>query len=181
MIEIEAADNLIRIRPLSVICRDEITALYSNSVEMRYATGADFIVTAGDKADAVVRSATVIQSDVKDNEFVSGIYLSGAAAGRNNLAGIISGTILGKTLWIRQLAVHPGCRRCGLGTRSAGLVLQYARERYQAELAYLSVVEDNAAGLGFWSRLGFTRTKRISKVLSGDEKPYWIVIMHKKL
>ncbi len=175
LIEIEAADNLIIISPLSVIRRDEITALYCNSVEMRYATGADFIVTARDKAIGIV------QPPAKDNEFVSGIYLSGAAASQNKFAGIISGTIMGKTLWIRQLAVHPGCRRQGLGTRSAGLVLQYAGERYRAELAYLTVVEENAAGLEFWSKLGFTRTKRLSKVLSGDDKPYWIVIMQKKL
>lgn len=181
MIEIEVADNLISIRPLSVIRNDEINALYSNSVEMRYATGADFHVAAGDKAGAVNQQAAVVLPAVKDNEFISGIYLSGAAAGRNKLAGIISGTILGRTLWIRQLAVHPGCRKRGLGTRSAELVLKYARERYQAEVAYLSVVEDNAAGLGFWSKLGFTRIKRISKVLSGDEKPYWIVIMQKML
>lgn len=175
MIEIEAADNLIKIMPLSVIRHDEVTALYSNSVEMRYAAGDGFIDTAGGKACGVVMPTA------KDNEFVSGIYLSGAATGQNEFAGIISGTILGKTLWIRQLAVHPSFRRRGLGTRSAGLVLQYAGEMYRAELAYLSVVEDNAAGLGFWSKLGFTRTRRISKVLSDDEKPYWIVIMQKKL
>lgn len=175
LIEIEAADNLIRTGPLSDIRNVEIAALYNSSVEMRYATGADFIVTDGDTADAIVRSAG------KDNEFVSGIFLSGAVADQNKLIGIISGTLMGKTLWIRQLVIHPDYRRQGLGTRSVGLILKYARERFRTELAYLSVVEDNTAGFGFWSKLGFTRTKRINKLLFGDEKPYWIAIMKKKL
>ncbi len=175
MIELETADGTLRIRPIKDTCNDEIAALYNSNADMRYATGAGCSVTTEDTADAIERLSR------SGNEFISGIYISGAVAGQNKFIGIVSGTLMGKTLWIRQLAIHPGYRRQGLGTRAAGLILQYARERYNTEQAFLSVVEDNAAGLKFWSKLGFTLIKRINKVLFDYERPYWIVIMQKKL
>lgn len=175
MIEIEAADNLIRIESISRALPGEITALFNSSADMRYATGSDYTAdTANKQGDPECRKR-------KDNEFMSGIYLSGTGAARHEIVGIISGTIAGKNVWIRQLAIHPSLRRRGLGTRSAALTLQYARDRYRTELAFLSVVEDNIAGFSFWKNLGFTQAKRIRKELFGDKRPYSIAIMQKRL
>lgn len=174
MIEIEASDNLIRIGPLRGIRSVEIAALYKSGTEMRYAAGDGFIAAAADTAEPFASSVC------RDNEFVSGIYLCDAA-GSDKFAGIISGTLMDKTIWIRQLAIHPVCRRKGLGTKSAGLVLRCARESFGAEISCLSVVEENTGGYGFWKILGFTPIKRLNKVFAGDERPYSIVIMQKRL
>lgn len=175
MIEIKAADNVVRIKPISDTCYGEIAALYNSSRDMRYATGAGFAVAAEDMADNIERACRA------GNEFISGIHLSGIDAAHRNIVGIISGAFNEKTLWIRQLAIHPSYRRKGLGTRSAGLVFQYARERYHTKLACISVVEDNEGGLAFWTKMGFLQTKRITKELFGDKRQYGISIMQRKL
>jgi ribosomal protein S18 acetylase RimI-like enzyme len=80
------------------------------------------------------------------------LFLVAEAPG--GIVGAVLGTYDGRRGWILRLAVHPDQRRQGIATRLVQEV-----ERRLADLGCprvnLMVLPDNAAGLGFWQRLGY--------------------------
>lgn len=179
MIEMKAGDHVITLKPLDQSRLVTATKLYNCSDDIRYATGIVSPVSCFELAEMLER----IQES--KNEFLAGIYIADAYLEtfdcQAQLAGVVSGILQGKTLWIKLMAILPQLRRRGIGSRSSGLLLQYSKAYYGTTEALLSVISKNDAGMRFWHRQGFTEAIRFNKALFNGEQPYEVVIMHIRL
>lgn len=177
MIEINAEDPIISIRPFDERSLRDATALYNSGSDISYATGMEGSVPISD-----VKSHLGFQGQDNDS-FAAAIYLkdAGAAAGETggSFAGMITGAVRGSAVWLRQLSIMPAHRRKGLGSRAVKLVYKYLEQKYQASEVFVSVVSENEPGLRFWKKLGFNETGRIEKYLFGSRRKYSIIIMKK--
>jgi [ribosomal protein S18]-alanine N-acetyltransferase len=71
------------------------------------------------------------------------------------LAGYICRWLVGDEVHILNLAVHPNCRKSGIGRALVQLVLEEAEERH-ASIITLEVRRENAAAFALYHSLGFT-------------------------
>ena len=179
MIEINAEDPIISIRPFDERSLRDATALYNSGSDIRYATGMEGSVPISD-----VKSHLGFQGQDNDS-FAVAIYLkdAGAAAGETggSFAGMITGAVRGSAVWLRQLSIMLGHRRKGLGSRAAKLVIEYLERSCGASAVFVSVVSENEPGLLFWKKLGFIGTYTMEKELFGSNRKYSITIMKKTL
>lgn len=84
--------------------------------------------------------------------FVSGIY-----AKNGEIIGLITGELRkarDTVLWIRTFLIDAAWQRKRFGTYSFGLLCNYASGHFNAKRVYLSVHEENRAGINFWSKMG---------------------------
>ncbi|MEN6316097.1 MAG: GNAT family N-acetyltransferase [Clostridiaceae bacterium] len=179
MIEIRTSGNGILLRTLERSKLAAVAELYNCSRDIWYATGITDSVSCMDIDERLFHPKT------DKNEFMTGIYLQNpnlTASGRQfHLAGLISGFIQNKTIWIKIIAILPQYRRKGIGSRSAKLLLDYFKAEYGAVEVFLSVIKENNTGMLFWLDQGFSESVRFNKKLFGREKRYEVIIMQKKL
>ena len=179
MIEINAEDPIISIRPFDERSLRDATALYNSGSDISYATGVEGFVPA-----SVVKSRLGF-SESDSNFFAAAIYMNNdpesACETGGNFAGVITGTVCGSSIWIRQLSIMPAHRRKGLGSRAAKLVIEYLERSCGASAVFVSVVSENEPGLLFWKKLGFIGTYTMEKELFGSNRKYSITIMKKTL
>lgn len=81
-----------------------------------------------------------------------GLVLVAEQGGR--VVGTVTGTWDGRRGWIMRLAVDPGARRSGIGSRLVDEVEARLRER-GAQRANLLVVTHNREALAFWRERGY--------------------------
>jgi len=179
MIEIRTSGNGILLRTLERSKLAAVAELYNCSRDIWYATGITDSVSCMDIDERLFNPET------DKNEFMTGIYLQNpnltASDRQIHLAGLISGFIQNKTIWIKIIAILPQYRRKGIGSRSAKLLLDYFKAGYGAVEVFLSVIKENSTGMLFWLDQGFSESVRFSKKLFGREKRYEVIIMQKKL
>lgn len=96
-------------------------------------------------------------------------------------AGMCSGILSRNTIWIKQLSILPEYRRKGIGSSAAVLVMEYLKSSHGASEAFISVLEENTAGLEFWNGLGFFEITRFRKILFAEKRPHYVIIMQKRL
>ena len=82
-------------------------------------------------------------------------YLTARHEGR--LVGYIGMWVIVDEAHITTLAVHPGCRRRGLGAHLLGLLIQRARGRGAAKVT-LEVRERNIPAISMYQSFGFQQT-----------------------
>lgn len=144
---------------------------YNSGEGYRYATGTDEHITLKaleDKFDSI---------DANDNEFFLGIY----RYPDSELVGIITGSLKGRAVWIKLMAVAAEHRGLGFGSCSAALLLKHMKETDCAADCYLSVVDKNLSGRKFWLKNGFREINRIEKHKLFDGMEYDIIIMQKRI
>jgi len=73
------------------------------------------------------------------------------------LVGYIGMWVVVDEAHITTLAVHPGCRRRGLGSHLLRLLMEHARQRGAARVT-LEVREQNLAAISMYRALGFQQT-----------------------
>lgn len=73
------------------------------------------------------------------------------------LVGYIGMWVVVDEAHITTLAVHPGCRRRGLGSHLLHLLMEHARRRGAARVT-LEVREQNLAAISMYRALGFQQT-----------------------
>ena len=83
------------------------------------------------------------------------LFLSVRDPGTSRLIGLARMAIHPGWAGIFGVWVHPDHRRSGLGTTLVSAAAMVARENTMPAL-YIQVSADNAAGVAFWERLGFT-------------------------
>lgn len=171
MIEIEANDGVVLLRPLDHSCMEKAAELYNSSPDMRFATGYDGRISV-DELDIMLHRIHECTGD-----FAMGIYIKE----NKNFAGLISGVLHERTVWVKLLAILPQFRLKGYGRRSIDLIFQCAKREFNISEAFLSVIEKNDAGVTFWKSQGFIEVRRILKELYNEKSPYNVIIMHKKL
>lgn len=179
MIEINAEDRIISIKPFDDRSFRYAAMLYNTGGNTRYATGVDGFIPI-----SVVKSR-LGSTDREGNCFAAGIYIKEAdgSAGEtaDSFAGMIAGSVAGSAAWLRQLSIMPAHRRKGLGSRAVKLVFEYLQQNFRAQEAFVSVVEENAAGLCFWNKLGFEAICSIEKELFESKQKHNVIIMRKTL
>jgi len=179
VITIDTSKGGIFLKTLERSRLDTVAELYNCSRDIRYATGIAGPVSSMDLDERLFKL------NASENEFMIGIYkynLNKTSIKHElQLAGLISGYLQGKTIWIKIIAILPKYRRLGIGSKSAELLLHYFKAIYGTVEAYLSVIEDNSTGMLFWLNQGFSEAARISKELFDFEQPYKVIIMYRKL
>lgn len=194
--DISTGDDVVTLIPFNESFLKEAVLLY-NSSDMRFATGF------ADKVSEDQLALMLDQVCSKENEFVSCIFITSASNMKSNsdiagdpgalgasgtakvsgnqLVGIVSGVLHGNELWIKLLAILPSFQNAGIGTRSIRLILGYFAKSFDAINVFVSVVEDNKAGLRFWTRQGFSVTGVLYKELFGENHKYKVAIMNMRL
>lgn len=179
MLEIKTNDGVIVFKPLERRWLDTAVELYNCSGDIRYATGITSPVS------CLELSENLDRLEASKNEFLAGIFITASNnishECQSQLAGVVSGILHEKTLWIKLIAVLPKLRQMGIGTRTTRLLFQYSKVCYGTTEAFLSVIEKNDVGVRFWFSQGFSEAGRFIKVLFDGEQPYEVVIMHKRL
>jgi len=179
LIEINTEDHILSIKPFDDRSFRYAAMLYNSGGNIRYATGMDGFIPI-----TVVKSRLVSPGH-DGNCFAAAIYVKevNGSAGEtaDSFAGMIAGSVTGGTAWLRQLSIMPAHRRKGLGSRAVKLVFEYLRQNCQAQEAFVSVVEENTAGLLFWNRLGFEAISSIEKELFESKQKHNVIIMRKTL
>lgn len=158
---------------------DTVAGIYNCSGDIRYATGITSPISCLELSEKLDRLAE------SKKEFLTGIFTTDtkheSIDGSSQLAGIISGVLYDKTLWIKLMAVLPRFRHMGIGSRAAGLLFQYSITCYGATEVFISVIEKNAIGRRFWRSQKFLEACRFNKELFDGEPPYEVLIMHRRL
>ena len=80
-----------------------------------------------------------------------------AARHEDRLVGYIGMWVVVGEAHITTLAVHPGCRRRGLGSHLLRLLMEHARQRGAARVT-LEVREQNVAAISMYRTFGFQQT-----------------------
>lgn len=179
LIDIMADDPVILIKPIDDRSLQDAAMLYNSGNDIRYATGMDGFVPISEVKSRLGYTGS------EDKSFASGIYLKSVRGGDGktdiSFAGMVSGTVLGHVLWIRQLSILPACRRKGTGSRAVQLVIRCLRQELQISEVYVSVLGENIPGLRFWEKLSFAEINRVEKELFSDNQKYNVIIMRKTL
>ena len=85
--------------------------------------------------------------------------------------GLVTGklkTINETVLWIRTFLIDAAWQRQGFGTHSFSILCSHAAEHLKAKRIYLSVSEDNQAGIRFFTKMGMSCIKDIEAKNSGN-------------
>lgn len=81
--------------------------------------------------------------------------------------GRVIGTVLGghdgRRGYIHHLAVHPDCRRQGIGRQLAERCLQVLGDE-GIQKCHIFIFNNNAGGIAFWKSMGWTHRKDISVI-----------------
>jgi len=102
------------------------------------------------------------------NSFVSGIYTK-----NETIIGLITGElkrIKENVLWIRTFLIDAAWQRKQFGTYSFNLVCNHTAEYLNVKRVYLSVSEENTAGINFWRKMGMTCVKTIGGKDPGNNR-----------
>ncbi|MCX7842664.1 MAG: GNAT family N-acetyltransferase [Clostridia bacterium] len=146
-----------------------------NSVDcFKFATGVDSPITLEKLTQKYAEVA------ICSNEFFVGIFL----IRERKMIGILKGRLENKgaqTVWISSIVIDPFYQKRGFGSSSVNLLLDYLRSNYYVKFACLAVIEENIPGRAFWSKLGFTETRRIENHLKLKDKQQNVIIMNKEI
>jgi ribosomal protein S18 acetylase RimI-like enzyme len=165
-------DGVVFLRPMDEDMVEEATLLYNSSI--RYATGFDEAVSAGQVRDILLHSSSFC------DQFSSGIFIYCEKTCLPQFAGLVTGLVREGAIWLKLFAVLPQFRRKGIGTRAAQLILRYSLIHWGVTEAFLSVAEENDAGLSFWTSQGFASAATLEKALFKEEIKQKVIIMNKK-
>lgn len=163
------SDGLLTLRNFERDGLRKILSWYNSSGLYRYATGIEGDITLGEleaQFDAINGS---------DREFFLGIYRQPD----KRLIGVITGSLVQRTLWIKLLAIAAEYMRWGYGTAATELLLDHFGKMGYASDCCLSVIEKNDAGRSFWIKNGFTDLKKLRKHQLFEGIEHDIIIMHK--
>ena len=86
--------------------------------------------------------------------------LSFVAEGETGILGTLMAGHDGRRGYIQHLAISPGIRRQGVGTRLVELCLA-ALKKEGIEKSHVHVIGANAEGVAFWCRLGWVHRNEI--------------------
>ncbi len=179
MININTEDNSVLIKPFDKSVMPDAAILFNSDSDIRYATGISGNVSLPELEflfDSI---------NSYDTGFAAGIYTKGkyGTSGHpsQQFAGICSGMLCDKTVWLRQLLILPLHRRKGIGRKAAELVFSYLKRSYGVMDIFLSVLDENKIGLSFWEELGFCEKTIIKKELFAEKHPHNVIIMQKRL
>lgn len=179
MIEIEVGGGGVLLKKLDRSRLNTVAELYNCNCDIRYATGITNPVS------YLELSERLYKPEASKNEFLTGIFIpesNHAGIDRQpQLAGLVTGVLQDKTIWIKLVAILPQFRRIGLGSKSTSLLLHYCNVCFSTRDAFLSVIENNNIGVLFWLNQGFTEAGRFNKKLFDDEQHYEVLIMYKRL
>lgn len=101
------------------------------------------------------------QDDKRLNFFCAARRLSD-----NRFVGCIEGSVhweRKRTLWIASIMIYKEFCRNGYGTELVTAIINYLKLQYHIEYVCASVAEKNDIGKNFWSQLGFSPIKTISR------------------
>jgi len=180
LIRINVQDDSIIIRPFEKSAIPHVARLFNSGSEMRYATGIDNDIS-------LLELESIFDTvSAQDENFLAGIYIKGIADSTGNtaeeqFAGICSGMICGRSIWFRHLSIMPAYRRKGIGRKAAEMIFRYSKNLYGTHDVYISVLDENSAGLSFWKKLGFVEVTSIKKVLFAERLFCNVIIMRKEL
>jgi ribosomal protein S18 acetylase RimI-like enzyme len=133
-----------------------LAGLLNSVPDSVYATGIELPVTHD------MLNQKYAEAVLGKEEIFSGIY----PAGEEQLAGIIRASIReddGNVLWINSIIVFPPFRRIGLGSKAVELLIDNVSKKRSIQKACLTVLAENTTGRAFWSRNGFSETRRIRR------------------
>lgn len=126
--------------------------------------------TGGKKAEDVVQADS--------NSFASGIFTNDGTS----CIGLVIGEIKKAketVLWIRTFLVDFAWQRKQIGTHSFNLLCSHAAQCLNVKKVYLSVFEENRAGINFWTKMGMSCIKTLR--FKESERNYRVLIFEKVL
>ncbi|NLM09744.1 MAG: GNAT family N-acetyltransferase [Clostridiaceae bacterium] len=152
----------INIKPINGDSINMVKYWYGESDSYRFATGRK-------KAEDVLK--------ICPDSFVSGIYTE-----NETIIGLIIGElkkIRETVLWIRTFLIDTAWQRKQYGTYSFNLLCKHASEHLNVKRVYLSVSEENKAGISFWRKMGMSCIKTLE--INDSENNSGVFIFEKVL
>jgi ribosomal protein S18 acetylase RimI-like enzyme len=171
MFSINLENDSIKVNDIKQFQFPDIVMLYNSSDKYKYATGHDIPVS------MIEIKNKYLEVRNSEHEFMCTIFV------KNFFTGIIKGRINDEIseLWISSLLIKTEFQRKGIGSETLKLFENHFKEKYKTRYVYLSVVEDNIAGINFWSKNSFDKMRIIKKSIFDKKVKHNVIVMRKAL
>lgn len=152
----------------------QILDWYNKVDDFKFATGIDKTIT----IDLLTKKYAEVA--ICSEEFFTGVFLKK----EEKMIGILKGRLDHENknvVWISSIVIDTNYQNKGYGKSVIELLLSHFKRNNGIENAYLSVIEENIQGRGFWTSQNFQEVRRIENHIKLQERQQNIIIMYKKI
>jgi ribosomal protein S18 acetylase RimI-like enzyme len=172
MLDIHITDDTFSIKNISKDSIGNITSIYKNTYDFKFATGIFHPVSNS-------RFSREISEFIKrENVFFLDICLIPSM----EVIGIVKGLVVStdKIAWINSLVIGKPYQKNGYGRKVMKLLEQYLKLVFKMDKVYLSVHKVNEGGINFWQKCGYEKCDYLSEIYS-DKTNEFVYFMWKTL
>jgi len=116
---------------------------------------------------------------ISRDEFFVGIH----SKADQKMIGTIKGRIHNRkrgSIWINSMIIDNAYQNAGIGSSSICLLFKHLKDAICARSVFLSVIESNFRGVGFWTKHGFREFRKIEGCMRLQEEQT-VLIMRRDL
>ena len=173
MLSINTHNNTVFFRDIKTEHLPRILDWYNKIDDFKFATGIDAPISMG------ILMGKLAEVRISSEEFFVGIHLR-----QSEMIGVLKGRVQNRirsTAWINSIVIDPLYQKKGYGSSAIELLLWYLSTQKGTQTVLLSVIEENTAGVEFWSKNGFQKIRRIENHIILQDKGQNVIIMQKTL